>query len=158
MEKAIVSKSKVFHESKTGLRTFCLFTSITSHCEWDYDASFAELLLQYYSKDVYLDDEILKITIPKLVEPHNAAIKQQLNGMFEHRDDVVYEAFIIELKSKDDINRCRQLNIKFVGVYDLDDKMEVLFKPQSIIFNDAVLSCCYSYIQLYNKYVNQILH
>ena len=158
MEKKLISKSKTFHESKTGLRTFCLLESITSHCKWDYDATFAKLLMEYYSKDVYLDEGILKITIPKLVEPHNATIKRQLDDMFKHRDDVVYRAFIIELRSKDDINRCRQLDLQFVGVYDLDDKMEVLFKPQSIIFNDGVLSCCYSYIQLYNKYVDQIMH
>lgn len=152
MEKKIASKNKnkTFHESKTGLRTFCLLESLTSHCE-DHDTAL-EKLLEYYSDDVYLDEEILKITIPKVIRPFEAVIKRQLNDLFKHRDEAVYKAFIIELKSKDNINRCRQLDLQFVGVYDLGDKMEVLFKPQSIIFNDAVLWSCYSFIRLYNKY------
>lgn len=149
MKKTIISKNKVFHESKTGLRTFCLFESITSHCE-DHDMAFKKLL-EYYSSDVYLDDEILKITIPKVVRPVEVVIKRQLNDLFKHRDEAVYKAFIIELKSKDNINRCRQLDLQFVGVYDLDNNMEVLFKPLSVISNDDILLCCYSYIRLLNN-------
>jgi hypothetical protein len=151
MEKTIVSKSKVFHESKTGLRTFCLFESLTSQCE-DHDTTLTKLLT-YYSKDTYLDENILKITIPKVVRPWDDVIKRQLNDMFKHRDEVTYKAYIIELESKDSINRCRRLDLQFVGAYDLDDDMEILFKPTSVVFNDGVLSLCYWYIRLYNKYV-----
>ena len=156
MKKEIVSKNKnkVFHESKTGLRTFCLLISLTSHCE-DHDRVLVKLL-EYYSSDVYLDDDILKITIPKVVRPWDDVIKRQLNDMFKHRDEAVYKAFIIELKSKDYINRCRQLDLRFVGVYDLDDKMEVLFKPLSVVFNDGVLHYCHEFIRLYNNYAKQI--
>lgn len=150
MKKTIVSKNKVFHESKTGLRTFCLFESITSYCE-DHDTTFRKLM-EYYSNDVYLDDKILKITIPRvIIRPFDSIIKRQLNDLFKHRDEAVYKAFIIELESKDNINRCRQLDLQFVGVYDLDNNMEVLFKPLSVISNDDVLLCCYSYIRLLNN-------
>lgn len=158
MKKKLISKSKVFHESKTGLRTFCLFESITSHCD-DHDPTFRKMM-EYYSKDVYLDEGILKITIPKLSKSHDVAIKRhliikrQLNDMFKYRDAAVYKAFIIELESKDSINRCRQLDLQFVGVYDLDDNMEILFKPLSIVFNDAVLRSCYRHIRLFNNYVD----
>ena len=155
MKKKIVSKNKVFHESETGLRTICLFENITSYCE-DHDPTFKKLL-EYWSKDLYLDDKILKITIPKLVEPHNSIIKRQLNDMFKHRDEAVYKAYIIELESKKVINRCKQIDLQFVGVYDLDDSMVILFKPTSVVFNEAVVYSCCSFIRLFNKYVNQML-
>lgn len=154
MKKTIISKNKAFHESKTGLRTFCLFEQLTSHCE-DHDTTLVKLL-EYYSSDVYLDEGILKITIPKVIRPLEAVIKRQLNDLFKHRDEAVYKAFIIELESKDNINRCRQLDLQFVGVYDFGNNMEILFKPLSVVFNDDVLLCCYNIIRLWDKYVNQI--
>jgi hypothetical protein len=155
MEKTIVSKSKVFHESETGLRTICLFESITSYCE-DHDPTF-KTLLEYWSKDLYLDDKILKITIPKIVRPWDDVIKRQLNDMFKHRNEAVYKAYIIELESKDVINRCKQINLQFVGVYDLDDSMEILFKHTSDVFNHAVVKYCCRFIRLFNNYANQIM-
>ena len=150
MKKKIVSKNKVFHESKTGLRTFCLVESITSQCE-DQDLTFKKLM-EFYSKDVYMDDEILKITIPKVVRPWDDVIKRQLNDLFKHRDEAVYKSYIMELRSKDNINRCRQLDLQFVGVYDLNDNVEILFKPLSIVYNDDVLCYCYRFIRLFNRY------
>ena len=79
MKKKLISKIKTFHESKTGLRTFCLFDSLTSYCE-DHDTTLTKLL-EYYSDDVYLDDEILKVTIPKVVRPWDDVIKRQLNDL-----------------------------------------------------------------------------
>ena len=149
MKKTIVSKNKVFHESKTGLKTFCLFDSITLHCE-DHDTTFKKLM-EFYSEDVYLDDEILKIKIPKVIRPLDSKVKRQLNDLFKHRDEAVYKALIIELKSPDKINRCRQLDLQFVGVYDLDNNREILFKPKSVIFNDDVLLYCYTFIRLWNN-------
>ena len=155
MKKKIISKNKAFHESETGLRTFCLFESIASYCE-DQDTTFKKLM-EFYSKDVYLDDKILKITIPKVVRPWDAVIKRQLNDLFKHRDEAVYKAYIMELESKDNINRCRQLDLQFVGVYNLDDNMEILFKPLSVVFNDDVLCYCYRFIRLFNRYAGKIM-
>ena len=155
MKKKIVSKNKVFHESKTGLRTFCLFESIISQCE-DHDMTFKKLM-EFYSKDVYMDDEILKIIIPKVVRPWDDVIKRQLNDLFKNKDEAVYKAYIMELKSKDNINRCRQLDLQFVGVYNLNDNMEILFKPLSIVYNDDVLCYCYRFIRLFNRYADKIM-
>jgi hypothetical protein len=155
MKKKIVSKNKVFHESETGLRTICLFENITSYCE-DNDSTF-KTLLEYWSKDLYLDDKILKITIPKVNKSHSGVIEQQLNDMFKHRNEAVYKAYIIELESKDVINRCKQINLQFVGVYDIDNNMEVLFKHTSDVFNHAVVKYCCRFIRLFNNYANQIM-